>query len=416
MSGLDHSEPQSVSLAAARFKALLLAPYMASALTAMTFIDAPGSGTIGIDRRFRVYVDPVVLDRWSTGELAGVLLHEANHVLRDHHQRQVRSGFAEEHFNIAADLEINDDLFRAGIDLPGGALVAAMFDLPDHAIAEWYASHIQAEEIDAKRPSCGSGAGGRREHYELEADDTGTPGIDSSGVARIRDNVASQVVSHPGTVPGGLERWARAHLQPKVAWTQILLAGIHRALPHGSGQQQHSWARPRRHNPTNALLPSLRAIHLHVAVIIDSSGSMTADHLDQVVSDLAALRRSPRIHRISVVSCDTEANEMELPRVGASVALTGGGGTSLGVGLEHVEGLRPRPDLVVVFTDGWTDWPTSAPVRLAPVIAIIPEGGKSGPAWMTTLTRTLAMNDNARSPVRNSLDALSGTDQRSEVR
>jgi hypothetical protein len=160
-------------------------------------------------------------------------------------------------------------------------------------------------------------------------------------------------------------------------------------LPRGAGHHRHSWSRPRRHNPTTTLLPALRAVPIHIAVIIDSSGSMNQHHLDQSVSDVATLRSIAGVDRLTVISCDTEAFEVGVPRAGFSVALVGGGGTSLGVGLDFASKLRRPADLVVVISDGLTDWPRHPPSGLAPVVGLIPEGGPVGPGWMTTVTRSL---------------------------
>jgi predicted metal-dependent peptidase len=136
-------------------------------------------------------------------------------------------------------------------------------------------------------------------------------------------------------------------------------------------------------------LPALRGTPVHLAVVIDSSGSMDQHDLDQAASDVAVLRRLPGVDRVTVVSCDTEAAEVDLPRRGGGIALLGGGGTSLGAGLDLVARLRSRPDLVVVITDGHTDWPERRPSRCAPVVALIPAGGPPGPEWMTTWSRAV---------------------------
>lgn len=373
-------------IASARLAAIVSAPYLASVLAAVTFVRQPGLGTVAVDRRLRIYIDPVVLERWSNAELAGALLHEVNHVVRCHHRRHELSGLDAVVWNAAADLEINDDFIRAGIELPAGALFPGAFNLPDHEIAEWYAQQLLDRAQMERSPKCGSGAGGVAGDFEL-GDDSDLPGLGPVQLDRLRDLVARAVVEAGAGVPGGLERWAHARLQSDVSWPTVLRGAVRRALPKGLGHQRHSWSRPRRHAPTDAILPSLLGVPLHIAVIIDSSGSMDQQHLDLAVSDIAVLRAVPGVDRVTLVSCDTEAIEIAVPRTGASVALVGGGGTSLGAGLELVASLRRRPHLVVVITDGFTTWPTIAPSQLGSVLTLIPSEGPPGPAWMTTLRR-----------------------------
>ena len=45
------------------------------------------------------------------------------------------------------------------------------------------------------------------------------------------------------------------------------------------------------------------------------------------------------------------------------VELLGGGGTDMGAGLAKAAELRPRPDLIIVLTDGYTPWPSAPPPR-----------------------------------------------------
>lgn len=376
------------TISAARFAAIVRAPYLASALAAVTFVRHPHLDTVAIDERLRIYIDPSVLEQWSTSELAGALIHEVNHVVRCHHARQRVSGIDPALWNTAADLEINDDLVRAEIELPAGALLPGRFGLQDHELAEWYAEHLWDETTTTDRPSCGSGSGGLAGDFELD-ENPDLPGLSPAQLDRLRDAVARSIVAHGIGAPVGLERWAQARLRSNVPWPTVLREAIRRALPRGAGHHRHSWSRPRRHNPTAALLPSLRAVPIHIAVIIDSSGSMEQHHLDQAVSDVATLKRFPGIDRVTVISCDVEAIEVAVPQAGRLTALVGGGGTSLGVGLDHVTTLRQPADLVVVITDGLTDWPSHRPSRLAPVVALVPEGAPPGPDWMTTVTRPL---------------------------
>jgi predicted metal-dependent peptidase len=68
------------------------------------------------------------------------------------------------------------------------------------------------------------------------------------------------------------------------------------------------------------------------------------------------------------------------------VRLVGGGGTDLRVGIGAAEASRPRPDVVIVLTDGLTPWP-ERPGRARLVVALI--GGAAAapsvPAWATTV-------------------------------
>ena len=73
-------------------------------------------------------------------------VHEVSHLLRDHHGRGDRlardrdlTGPAERlRMNIAADCEINDDVYGDGLARPGGAVSARDLGLPDGQLMEEY--------------------------------------------------------------------------------------------------------------------------------------------------------------------------------------------------------------------------------------------------------------------------------------
>jgi predicted metal-dependent peptidase len=64
---------------------------------------------------------------------------------------------------------------------------------------------------------------------------------------------------------------------------------------------------------------------------------------------------------VRVLSCDAAAG-VAVPLCRAeSIPLIGGGGTDMRQGIERVLAQRPRPDVVVVLTDGETPWPDTQP-------------------------------------------------------
>ncbi len=112
-----------IQLAAARLRCSEFWPYLSSALWSMVPVEAPGLGTLGVDRYWRLYYDPVRITEWTVEELTGVLYHEVSHLLRDHSARAENLGapcdvFHSTKFNIAGDMEINDDLKAEKVTLP----------------------------------------------------------------------------------------------------------------------------------------------------------------------------------------------------------------------------------------------------------------------------------------------------------
>src|SRR5262245_48635630 len=120
-------------LEAIRFKTALKYPYLASVLWRLRPIRKPGLGTFGVDAQWRLYYDDEV--DWTLEECVAVMLHEVNHLLRNHHMRDPSVGG--NIWNIAGDLEINDDISQI-VTLPDGCVYPSTFGLKNDLLAEEY--------------------------------------------------------------------------------------------------------------------------------------------------------------------------------------------------------------------------------------------------------------------------------------
>ena len=67
------------------------------------------------------------------------------------------------------------------------------------------------------------------------------------------------------------------------------------------------------------------------------------------------------------------------------VVLEGGGGTDMGAGLVAATNLRPRPEVVVVLTDGHTPWPDAPPAGTRVVVGLVGPRVGGAPAWARTV-------------------------------
>ena len=238
---------------------------------------------------------------------------------------------------------------------------------------------------------CGSGEHGAPRPWEAEASDNGIDGIGPAELTGILHRVALAARAHAdataqGTLPDTLQRWFSGLLEPQVDWRRRLAASVRAGIATTLGQVLPTYARPSRRTSATGgvLLPARRAPVVRVAVVIDTSGSMHADDLAQAVSELAGILRaaSVRDRNIRVWSCDTEAHEITLTDDLTRLTLTGGGGTDLTAGLIAATARRrDRPDLVVVLTDGGTDWPDQPPPASVVVGLIGSHAVDTAPHW-----------------------------------
>lgn len=358
-------------LFAARLYAVRARPYLATALFALHVVESRAVPTMAVDRHWRCYVSPAFVDRTLLEELAGVWVHEVSHLLRDHHGRSDRvarerglTGRGERlRMNIAADCEINDDVFGDGLPRPEGAVDPGVLDLPEGKLMEdylrWFRLGPRMQHLAWL--DCGSGADGLDRPWDLGPD--GADGLTPQERDAVRFRVAQAINGRPGSAPAGWRRWAEEVFHPPQPWRKLLGAAVRSAVCAPGAGEDYSYGRPSRRPVPRAVLPSLRRRPPRVCVIIDTSGSVTDAELGSALLEVTAIARAVGGRRdlVDVLPCDAAARVVQPLCRAEGLQLVGGGGTDLRAGFARALRTRPRPDALVVLTDGHTPWPTVRP-------------------------------------------------------
>lgn len=374
------------ALAAARLVAVESAPYLAHALFSVRPLAAVGLATFAVDAHWRLYIDPATLTEWGPQVSGAVLVHEVFHLVRDHAGRAAALPGPVDHerWNIAADAAINDDLLSAGLPLPEWVVTPASLGLPAQGVEEAYYTAISPQPPQSE-VGCGSGAGDPRQPWEPAPDAPGMPGLDDGQVTITRRKVAHDVrdaeATGRGTVPAGLSRWAGEELAaPTVPWRKVLAGMVRRAASLTTGRITYTYTRPGRRRLPQIITPAMRAPRVTAAVVIDTSGSMTRADLDTALSEVGGVIKAVG-GTVKVIACDAHADRARNVRHPRDVQLIGGGGTDMTVGIDAAESLTPRPDVIIVLTDGDTPWPPH-PTRARLIAVLTRERGMSRlPAW-----------------------------------
>jgi len=392
-------------LAAARLWAATRFPYLATGVFGAQVIADRGSGTVSVDESWRMRADPDLTAQWTPAQLGSILVHHVCHLLRTHGERAQAVGVGPDEARTwvrAADAEINDDLVPAGLDLPGRPVLPRDLRAEDGLLAEQYfdairqtrkagggqggvsqdrSAHNEAGGTAGTWLDCGSGADGMPRPGE------GPGGLSGWQADLLRRQVAQEVIAHgkqAGTVPAGLLRWAAEILRPKVNWRTLLAAELRRAVAEVSGAVDYSYRRPSRRSAVagQVVLPALRRPVPEVAVVCDTSGSMTEDLLAMVLAEVEGLLRALGLARqVRVLACDIAVAPAQRINSARQVQLIGGGGTDMGVGIAAAAALRPRPAITVVLTDGYTPWPVAAPKGIRVVVGLLGAGAPAAPPW-----------------------------------
>ncbi|GAA2924568.1 vWA domain-containing protein [Streptomyces argenteolus] len=373
-------------LFAARLHAARVRPYLATALFALHTVESRRVPTMAVDRHWRCYVSPTFVARTSEEELAGVWVHEVSHLLRDHHGRSDRvarerglTGPGERlRMNIAADCEINDDVFGDGLVGPEDAVEPWSLGLPGGLLMEEYLSRFRLGPHTQGLAwlDCGSGADGLERGWDLGPD--GAHGLSAQERDAVRFRVAQGITGRPGNAPEGWQRWADEAFHPPQPWRDLLGAAVRSAASGSGAGEDYTYGRPSRRSASlpGIVLPSLRRKPPRVSVVIDTSGSVSDAELGSALLEVAAISRAVGGRRdlVSVLPCDASARVVHPLCSAEGIPLVGGGGTDLRTGFTKALRTQPRPDVIVALTDGQTPWP-SAPPPCRTVVGLFPRHG-----------------------------------------
>ncbi|MEO3874820.1 VWA-like domain-containing protein [Nonomuraea sp. B12E4] len=360
-------------LFAARLQAARARPYLATALFALHAVESRQVPTMAVDRHWRCYVSPAFVNATSVEDLAGVWVHEASHLLRDHHGRSDRVARERElagpgerlRMNIAADMEINDDVYGDGLARPKDAVKPGMLGLPEGKLMEDYLRRFRLGPYTQGLVwlDCGSGADGLEREWDLGPE--GAHGLSAQERDAVRFRVARGITARPGSVPQGWRRWAEEAFHPPQPWRELLGAAVRSAACGPGAGEDYTYGRPSRRSAglPGVILPSLRRRPPRVSVVIDTSGSVSDAELGSALLEVAAIARAlgGRRDLVRVLSCDAAAQVVQPLCRAEGLSLVGGGGTDLRTGFAQALRATPRPDVIVILTDGQTPWPGTRP-------------------------------------------------------
>jgi predicted metal-dependent peptidase len=375
----------------------------------------PEVGTMGVT----VSVDLVVL-YYNAGfvldialrELVAVLLHEVHHVVFGHvlaDPADFPDGWAR---IVAEEVTVNEFV---ALPLPGNPITLDRFpNLPP--MESTRRRYERLAKVRERRPVAGRGTA--QGVPDAGASQVGTGVALDDGQGPIEPGSAGRTVDDHGV-------WAEARRDPgrsrqaicEVVKEALLEAGPDRVpeqlrpvleglgigrMPgagryelQGRGRNHLDWRRqlrqytgqaleerpvfnrpPRRFPDLVGILPGRRRrpARPRVMAVIDTSGSMTGELLEQVDSELARLARQSTV---LVVECDAAIHRVYPYRKPES--FQGRGGTDFRPALEPAFRRRHRPDLIIFFTDGLGPAPRTAP--RTPVIWCLTPGGRRPATW-----------------------------------
>lgn len=330
----------------------------------------------GTDGR-KVYVNPEFAEKWGQATTIGLLAHEARHLL----QNTAGRGKNKQHvvYNIASDLVINESLKASGFTLPADGVflstldkfcgdkkvvgqIKKMFKVDDTTEEQVYQLLMQAA------PQC-----------QMVVDVI--PG-DGSPEAETRQKiavaVAGEIAKAVGSVPSWLEREIGEIFREETPWPDEI-----RDWFNSFSDADLSWSNPDRVVLANytMVMPDFRSEALgEIAIIIDTSGSISQDILDTFAGHISAGIAQTCPEKLHIIYADAAVAHVDTITKPTSVTLKarGGGGTDFRPAFDWITQNAPGCVGAVYFTDGYGEFPKDEPL---PTLWCLMEGTTTEVPW-----------------------------------
>ncbi len=378
-------------LTAARTRLILDKPFLGALALRLPMIavDAKWCQATSTDAR-SFYYNPAYIDALSMEQTQFVLANQALHCALSHFsRRQHRSRFR---WDIACDHAINPLLVEDGLIPPPGTLVLECYEGMTAEEIYPYIDENDSDEPEEQPKNDGDGSGDYREDSSggeqdssanEEAKGAGRPQPLSAAEQESlsvqwqqRLAGAAQQAQQAGKLSGLLGRMVGELIQPRLPW-RLLLARYMTQY----ARDDYSYMRPSRREG-EMIFPSLRSAQADICVVLDSSGSISEQEIDEFMSEIDAIKGQLRA-RILLHACDTAIaedgpwlfepwDEFRLP-----TTIQGGGGTDFRPVFEWISSQGREPDLLLYFTDAQGEFPKVEPAF--PVLWLVK--GKAPVPW-----------------------------------
>ncbi len=314
-----------------------------------------------------LWINPEEFGKLTNKERIGVLAHEVMHVILQHNARLAMyqslglgpdlKAFSAKKFNHACDYIINayltdqkDDKGGKKFHLPLGTLQNSQVTGDDIV-----------DEIYLKLPDEEENTDDNFDDHEAPPDPSSLPQKPTIQAALAK---AAEISKMQGKGVGGMQRLIDDICNPQVPWHELLRKALTNIT---RGRDTHTWARPNRRKlatPPHIYWPGKAGWKgPHIAVEIDTSGSIGEDELSTFMAELGGILTDlePEMVYVMYVDDDLHGDVIEIDDVNNLSEVKhkagGGGGTDMTTVFRVIEERQLPVETVVVLTDGYTPFP-----------------------------------------------------------
>ena len=300
----------------------------------------------------------------SKEEMKFVIAHELLHAGLAHHERCQGRDF--QLWNVACDFVINGWLHDMNVGtMPHKGL------LYDEKYKDWSAEAIYDEIIKEVRRNKkletfrGHAKGDILEGGRRRVSVSGGMSLDEFCKNALFEGLEFEEHMGRGFIPSGLVQEIRALAMPVIPWDVELAKWFDCLFP--SVEKHHTYARPSRRQGATPDIPRPRYVKNEnneesrtFGVIIDTSGSMTANMIGMALGSIASYAAAKEVPMARVVFCDAaayDAGYMSPEDIAGRVEVKGRGGTKLQPAIDLLQNAKnfPKNGPILIITDGYIE-------------------------------------------------------------
>jgi len=279
-------------------------------------------------------------------ERVALIAHEVWHVAFLH---TVRRG--ERHpviWNYAGDYVINAQLLDDGFKLP----VPHLYEHKYRGMTTEQVYEMIMEETDDPDGQ-GDPDGFGSDIIDQDSEGEPTPEEQAQRELAVKEMLVkaatqAKIEDQAGSIPGEIARAIDDLINPKLDWKELLQRFV-----NSVAKEDYSWRRPNRRFFPQTYLPSAYSEQLgHIAVAIDTSGSVSPDMLIEMLSEIQGINDLFKPKRLTIMDCDYQIHNMYEVTDDLDILeleFGGFGGTSFFPVLDWAQ--ENQPDLLIYFTD-----------------------------------------------------------------
>ncbi len=355
---------------------------LAQPLAALVFVRAtPSVPTVSVTPRGTVHVNVDWSAKQPPAEIAFAILHNVLHLVLNHHAR--RGERIKPLWAAAADLVINEVLDEIMLETPVARPQAALWRLRD---APFVSPKQTAEAVYAQL-----GADGRQLPVSLvpgggcDVDDAQEESADALSAPELGDLCDALAKGASSTGLSALKTLFEP-VRCTVRWETLLRATMAHAAS-AAAPDTESWDARNRRSPRRAILPGVVATMQQIAVVIDSSGSMSDRDLSACISETRGAVVASKTSAFLVVH-DHEVQTMawitpQDPAVKIAHLVVGRGATLYHPAYQAVAACRKQFSSMIHFTDAapCDPWPQRPHNCKTGIAALTRDASDPPPGW-----------------------------------